>query len=217
MHERDRTIRGARDALLDEPLALSAALGDELVWRARLRDDDNRVWKGVAARSEDLPAAWAPAKTPSAPIAALASLRPVALDIRAEAAEGRAVARTVTRRLVGPGVRLRRWPAGRLHLPAGEEPCATVLLDGRSDPTPATLAAPLLASRGALVLLVLAGDPDAAAERLARVPGATEPVLVAPLLPPGVPALEPTPDRAAWDALLERLGARFGVSPTRSE
>jgi hypothetical protein len=147
-----------------------------------------------------------PAKTPAAPVAALASLRPVALDVRAETPDGRAVARTLTRRLVAEGVRVRRWPEGRLHLPPGE-PCATVLLDGREDPAPATLAAPLLASRGALVLLVLTGDPAAAAERLAPVPGATDPVTVAPLLPPGVPALA-APDAAAWDALLARLGAR---------
>ncbi len=207
MHERERTLRGARDALLDEPLALAAPFDGDVVWRARLRDDDDRVWRAQAARPEDLATVWAPAKRPSAPVAALASLRPVALAVRAETPDGRAVARSLTRRLVAEGVRLRRWPHGRLHLPAGGAPCATVLLDGREGPAAATHAPPVLASRGALVRLLLGGDPAEAAERLGSIPGATDPVTVAALLPPGVPAVAP-PDAAAWDALLGRLGAQ---------
>jgi hypothetical protein len=207
-------LRGATDGLLlDEPwrLDVRGAGGAPLTWRARIRDDDGRVWRAEAERPEDLAGAWSPAKRPSpGPVAALRSLRPVSVDVRAEAADGRAASRTVTRRLVADGVRRRRWrdgAAATLHLPAG--PAASVaLLDG-GDPAIAPLVAALLASRGVLVLHVT-GGLDAASERLAAVPAAAgaPPRVVAGehLLPPGVPATA-VPDADAWDALLADLGA----------
>jgi hypothetical protein len=224
-------IRGVRAGLLlDEPLLLSAA-GDELLWRARYRDDDMRVWRAAAGRAEDLLAALGPAKPSTGPIAALASLRPVQIDVRVEAPDGRAAGRAVTRLLVAEGVRLRRWRVGGLaavlHLPASAAPSATVVIDatrGQAEATVAGLAGPLLASRGALVLSVTAGSLDAAREGLAAVPGAGEPVTVAaadplggePLagvpLPPGVgvrgePEGGAAARAAAWDALIASLGA----------
>ncbi|HEU4656162.1 MAG TPA: hypothetical protein VFR97_01490, partial [Capillimicrobium sp.] len=158
-------IRGPATALLDDPLALSARgagdAADELIWRARLRDDDGRVWRATAHRPEALAAAWAPAKATTGSVAALASLRPVRLEVRVETPDGRAAARTLERRLVAPGVRLRRWRtpvAATLCLPApGDPPRATVLLDATASEeavVAATLAGPLLASRGAIALVV---------------------------------------------------------------
>jgi len=126
-------LRATADALLDAPLEASVrgAGGAELLWRARTHDDDNRVWRASAARPEELNAAWAPAKATTGAVAALRSLRPVALELRAEAADGRAAARTVRRRLVADGVRVRRWRdgvAGTLLLPARETPCAAVVV-----------------------------------------------------------------------------------------
>jgi hypothetical protein len=228
-------IRGVRPRLLlDEPFLLSA-VGDDLLWRARYRDDDLRVWRAAAARAVDLSVAFAPSKPSTGPIAALASLRPVRVDVRVEAPDGRAASRAVTRLLVAEGVRVRRWRDGGLsavlHLPAsgGAGPCATVVLDASAGPrevTVAGLAGPLLASRGALVLTVSSGSLDAAREQLGAVPGAGEPLWLAaadPLaaeagagvvpLPPGVGAAG-DPDgaagarAAAWDGLIARLGAR---------
>jgi hypothetical protein len=207
-------LRGATDGLLlDEPwlLDVRGAGGAPLTWRARIRDDAGRVWRAEAGRPEDLAAAWTPAKRPPpGPVAALRSLRPVSVDVRAEAADGGAAARTVTRRLVAEGVRRRRWRDGvsaTLHLPAGP-PASVALLHG-GDPAIAPLAAALLASRGVLVLQVADGL-DAARERLAAVPAAAgaQPRVVAGegLLPPGVPATVAA-DAAAWDALLADLGA----------
>lgn len=197
-------IQGPDTALLDEPLALrarGAGPGAAVTWHARLRDDDGRVWRSRAGRAEDLPAGW----RGKADRAALASLRPLRIDVRVEAADGRAASRTVTRLLVGEGVRIRRWRdglTGVLHLPAGE-PCATVVVEGAVG-----VAAPLLASRGALVLTLADGDLDAATERLAAVPGASGDAVVlgaaAVPVPPGAPGGDPP----AWDALLARLGAR---------
>lgn len=203
-------LTGPATALLDEPLTLrvrGAGPEAEVVWRARLRDDDGRVWRASAASAEALDAGWAPAKTPAAPCAALESLRPVQVDVRAEAADGRAAARTVTRTLLGEGVKVRRWrdlPAS-LVLPAGA-PVATVLVVHAAAPAVA-----LLASRGVLVLNVRdAGAADAAAERLAAVPGATEPRRLDALpAPPGLPG--PPYDPGAWDALLADLGAAARV------
>jgi hypothetical protein len=222
-------IRGVRPGrLLDEPLLLSA-VGEDLLWRARYRDDDMRVWRAAARRAEDLLSTIGPAKPSTGPIAALASLRPVRIDVRVEAPDGRAAARAVTRLLVAEGVRLRRWRSGDLaavlHLPAAPEPCATTLVDATRGPREAVVAAlagPLLASRGVLVLTVSAGSVEAAREQLAEVPGAGEPGLLAaadPLaragevpLPPGV-GLAHGPEGGAaaraeaWDSLLARLGA----------
>lgn len=226
-------LQGAARGLLDDPLTLRVrGLGGDagpLAWRARLRDDDGRVWRAAADRPERLAAAFT-AGGSAPPVAALRSLRPVAIDVRVEAPDGRAAARTLRRALVGPGVRVRRWrgllPGGEatLHRPAGA-PTATVLLDatgGEPDATVALLSAPLLASRGVLVLTVARGgggrgprpEPSAllaaAADRLAAaVPGAPPPdaiEVVAPLLAPGIPARRPG-DPAAWDQLLARLGA----------
>lgn len=176
--------REPASGLLDEPFRMHArgAGGEDglpLTWRARLRDDEGRVWRASAERAAELPAAWAPAKASTGPLAALQSLRPTAIDVRVESDEdGRVASRTVTRRLLADGVRVRRWRTGlaaTLHLPAAATPCAVVVLDatggaeatGRVDATggadaagraeaaaTAALAAPLLASRGALVLVV---------------------------------------------------------------
>ena len=169
-------IRGSATGLLDDPLVLHArgADGEPVMWRARLRDDDGRVWKASAARAEDLAAAWAPAKATSGQLPALQSLRPVRLDLRVEADDGRAGTRALTRLLVADGVRIRRWRDGlpaALHLPA-DSPCAAVLIDATGDPVRAAvaaLAAPLLASRGALTLVVAQSPrrPDAGARRRA--------------------------------------------------
>ena len=70
-------------------------------------------------QTEDLPGAW----RGKAERAALASLRPLRIDVRVESADGQAASRTVTRLLVGEGVRVRRWrdgPVATLHLPAGD-------------------------------------------------------------------------------------------------
>jgi hypothetical protein len=226
-------LRGTPAGLLDEPLGLSvrgAGSGETLLWRARLQDDDGRVWRTAGRRVDGLEARWRPANEGTGTIAALGSLRRVRIDARVETEDGRAATRTLTRHLVDEGVKVRRWRDGlaaTLHLPAEAEPCATLIVDATAGPGPvavATLAAPLLASRGALVLTVgpsRGDDPIAvAAERLAAVPGAAaEPLVLAALepfaaagadgvpLPPGVPAREPA-DATAWDALLMRLLAR---------
>ncbi len=150
--------------LLDDPLAArlrGAGDAGPVTWRARVRDDDGRVWRAIADRPQDLPAAWVPAKSSTAMLMALGSLRPVELEIRAELADGRAAARTIRRSLVAEGVRLRRWRgtvAATLHLPAAGAPVAVAVLDatgGAEDaPAVAALAGPLLASRGVLALSV---------------------------------------------------------------
>jgi hypothetical protein len=196
-------IQGPDIALLDDRLELrarGAGSADALLWQARMRDDDGLVWRARAERPEDLPGAWRGKRQH----AALASLRPVRIEVRAQAPDGRAASRTLTRLLAGQGVRIRRWrdgPQATLHLPEGE-PRATVLVDG-----PAPVAAALLASRGLLVLAVAGGDIGAARERLEAVPGASA---VQELSAGDVPWPAGTPgaDAAAWDALLARLDAR---------
>src|SRR4051812_45401198 len=132
-------IRGAAPGLLDDPLLLEvggAPAGAALTWRARLRDDDGFVWRAEATRPEELLTAWAPAKPQSAgPVAALRSLRPVAVDVRVEAPDGAASSRTVTRTLLAAGVKVRRWRegvTGSLHRPATA--VAALLLDARPAP-----------------------------------------------------------------------------------
>ena len=236
-------IRGPAIGLLDDPLNLrvrGAGPDAELLWRARFVDDEDRAWRTAATCAEDLAAGWAPAKSGGPPIAALRSLLPVSIDVRAEAPDGRAATRTVTRQLAADGVRIRRWLDGMtavLHLPPRDEPCATLIIDATAGPVEAAtawLAAPLLASRGAVVLaLALArmrGSTDplvAARARLATVPAAAEPILILPVLdplsdaaqageavvlPPGIGARDGgaalVAARAlAWDALLAQLGA----------
>jgi hypothetical protein len=226
-------IRGAAAGLADDPLLLharGAGPAEGLLWRARLRDDDGRVWRASAASAAALADAWIPAKATTGRLAALQSLRPLSIEVRAEAADGRAASRTLARALVGEGVRIRRWREARLGatlaLPAaGAPPCATVAIDATAGPEAAAagaLAAALLASRGVLALVVPPPrEPRPAAEllrraceRLAGVPGAGGEIAVLPaLLPPGIPARADggaaAPARAAaWDALLARLGAR---------
>jgi len=219
-------IRGPALGLLDEPLRLharGAGPDADVMWQARHLDDDARVWRATAARPGDLLDALAPAKAGTGAVAALSSLRPVSLEVRVKAPDGRAATRTLTRRLAGEGVRVRRWRDGlaaTLHLPATEAPpCATVLIDataGAAEAQIAVLAASLLASRGALVLAV-ASAPGAlapadqvarAGERLAAVPASsTDPVRLravghdAPLAPPdaGVAVVSLPPGVGARD------------------
>lgn len=206
-------IRGPADGLLDDELLLTTrgATAADVTWKARLRDDDGRVWRAVAPTAGLLSGAWEPARRSGPPLAALRSLRPVAIDVRVEAADGRTASRTVTRRLLGEGVQRRRWRNASgvvLHLPAQHEPVATVIVHGDDDAP--LLAAALLASRGVLALLVPRDGADAAAAELRSVPRAGEvAAIVDDLLPPGVPAVgQDIDDRArAWDQLLTGLGA----------
>lgn len=210
-------ILGDGDGLLDEPLELRlrGGGGQPVTWRARLRDDDGRVWRAEADAPEALGAAWRPAKTPAGPVAALRSLRPVRVDVRADVEDGRGASRTVTRRLLADGVRVRRWrdgPAATLYLPAGE-PVATLVADatGEDAQAVAPLAAALLASRGVRVLVAGPGrggaDPVQDAQALlARLPGGADAVPDAIVLPvpAGVPATLGD-DGAAWHRLLARV------------
>ncbi len=238
-------IRGAATGLLDDPFALrvrGAGPDAEITWRGRYRDDDGRVWRAVAWRPQDLSTRWLPAKDGTGDVAALRSLRPLSIDVRAEAGDGRAAARTFVRAIVSDGVRTRRWRddlAATLHVPAERPYRATAILDAagsEAQAAAALLAAPLLASRGVLALVLApakrrasSADPlELARERLGAVPGASRPIVLAALdplaeagngapvegvvLPPNVGVREirdgAAADRAAaWDALLERLGA----------
>jgi hypothetical protein len=217
-------IRGAAPGLLDEPLLLDvggAPPGASLTWRSRLRDDDGFVWRATAPTSEGLQAAWVAGKPTAGPLMALRSLRPVDVDVRVEGTDGVGSSRTVTRKLLGEGVRPRRWKGeveGTLYLPATEAVAARVI-DARADLAAAPLAAALLASRGVLAFVLTdgRGDPAAAAlERLAQVPGAPlASVLSAAAVgvPPGVghrgePMAGALARAGAWDALLAGLGAR---------
>jgi hypothetical protein len=207
-------IRGAATGLLDDPLLLRlrGGAGDEGVfWRARYRDDDARVWRAAAERPQDLAGAWELGKPGDVALAALQSLRPVGIDVRAEVPDGRAVNRTLTRRLLGEGVRVRRWRDGltaSLYLPAAEQPCATVVIDATAvvDATAprqaavATLAAALLASRGVLALVVACGrarEPAEAVlltarERLSSVPRASADIRTLSVLDPLLLSLDAT-------------------------
>lgn len=242
-------IRGAATGLLDDPLLLGVrgGAGDEgVLWRARYRDDDERVWRATAEHARDLAGAWGLAKPGGSTMAALQSLRPVSIDVRVELPDGRAVNRSITRRLLGEGVRVRRWREGfaaNLYLPAGEQACATVVVDataGAGQVAVATLAAALLASRGVLALVVPApatsrGSSAAAllalaVERLAAVPRASASIEVLaaldPLaavdrgeprgevvLPPGVGARDRAEGAAARALVWDRMLARLGATP----
>jgi hypothetical protein len=210
-------LRAAPDELLDAPLEASVrgAGGGELLWRARAQDDDGRVWRASAARPEELTAAWAPAKATTGEVAALRSLRPLAVELRAEASDGRATARTVRRRLLADGVKVRRWKdgvAGTLLLPGRDGPCAAVAVTEAVVPDALLPAAALLASRGVLVFAAASEqDGELALRLLASIPAAGRaerpPRLIPPLpLPPGLPT-RAAADAAAWDALLAELGA----------
>jgi hypothetical protein len=223
-------IRGAAPGLLDDPLLLDvggAPPNTALVWRGRFRDDDGFVWRAAAPRSEGLSTAWVPAKPTAGPVAALRSLRTLDVDVRVEGPDGSAASRTIARRLLDEGVRVRRWRddvAGALHLPARPVGSA-ILIDATA---PATdhiaagipLAAALLASRGVVVLVVTGGKGDplpAARERLAAVPGTPDAIdtytAAEVPLPAGVGLRgEDQPGAVAraeaWDTLLARVGAR---------
>jgi len=242
-------IRGPAIGLLDDRFALrvrGAGPDAEITWRGRYRDDDGRVWRAVAWRPEDLTTRWLPAKDGTGDVAALRSLRPVGIDVRAEAEDGRSAARTFTRHVAADGVRTRRWRDGlaaTLHVPAGPAFCATVILDAtgtEGQVTAALLAAPLLASRGVLALVLIhargrpgAADPLALAqERLTAVPGSTPAIVLAGLdplgeaeadaeaggdavvLPPNVGVREVREGAAAARAAAwDALLARLGVVP----
>jgi hypothetical protein len=189
-------LRGAAPGLLDDPLLLDvggAAPGSTLLWRTRIRDDDGFVWRGEGAALDAL--RWS-AKAGDA--AALRSLRPVELEVRVEGGDGTAT-RTLTRTLLDPAVKVRRWKegvTGRLLLPAAAAPATLVV--AAEEPT-TLVAAALLASRGVRVFVVASGDPSALPFEDAR-------LLDALPVPPGLPARD-APDPAAWDALLADLGA----------
>ena len=241
-------LRGSADGLLDEPFVLrvrGAGPGARIVWRARYRDDDGRVWRAAGLSCENLATDWSPGKDGTGDVAALRSLRPVSIDLRVELADGRAATRTATRVLAGDGVRTRRWRDGlaaTLHVPARTIPCATAIVDASgtdAQATAAALAAPLLASRGVLVLVVAAGrgrgfDEQLATARgrLSAVPGAGagdavvlsahDPFGDMPpagvVMPPGVGLRERDPGAAraraaAWDELLARLAATPRAKP----
>jgi hypothetical protein len=190
-------LRGAAPGLLDEPLLLEvggAAPSSTLLWRARIRDDDGFVWRAEGPSPESW--RWS-AKSDG--VAALRSLRPVELEVRVEGGDGTAT-RTLTRTVLDPAVKARRWKdgvTGRLLLPA--EPASTLLVDGEEPHT--LVAAALLASRGVRVFVAATGDPSSLpfpdpVQRLAALP-----------VPPGLPAGDDAADGAAWDALLAELGA----------
>jgi hypothetical protein len=238
-------IRGPGSGLLDDPFELrvrGAGAEAELLWRARMRDDDARVWRAASARAGDLACAWAPAKTGTGPMAALLSMHPVAIDVRVEARDGRSASRAISRRLLADGVQVRRWrgdvPA-RLHLPAGDAASA-LIIDATAGPGPAAvaaLAASLLASRGVLVLAVgpVRGRVAPAAvlaearDRLTAVPAAAgTDAHVLPALdpaagagasgdavtvPPGVPTTGDAEDCAARAQAWDALLARLGAVP----
>ncbi len=236
-------LSGPPTALVDEPLTVRLrGLGemvevdpdDEfggILWRARLRDDDGRVWRATADAPEHLPAGLAPAKPGTGLVPALGSLHPIRLDVHAEAPDGRSAKRTFERRLLGDGVRVRRWKEpelrGSMFLPAaGSEPRGPLLLDTRLPPEPgerealaafvAPLAAAVLASRGRPTLVV--SDVDDLGPALSRLEGlqvatGTPRVVRALgagdvlLLPPGIPVLgEGTAARTArrdrWASLV---------------
>lgn len=213
----DLSVREPASRLLDEPFVLRARtdVREPLIWRGRYRDDDGRVWKSAGASPAELALGWEPAKPRTEPVATLDSLRPVRIDVRVEAADGRAAGRQLTRRLLSDGVRPRRWRDGlvaTLYLPADPVGSAVVV----RGPALAAAAA-LLASRGVLTLALADGDVGVAVERLAAVPSAPPELLTADVVVPpnvGVAGEDAAGARvAAWDALLERLGARPRVSP----
>jgi hypothetical protein len=201
-------------ALLDDPLDLHARGGVATRWRARLIDDDGRSWRTEADSPEALVEHWAPAKDTTGPTAALGSLRPIRLDVRAETEAGPAANRTLERRLLADAVKVRRWrapaPTATLFLPT-ESATGALLIDARES-HPATLpAGALLASRGVVALVVTDDDLAQAAEMLASVPAAAglDPMTLAAAeigVPPGIPATA-AGDAAKWDELLALLGA----------
>ena len=100
-------IRGPAQALVDEPLDFDVRGGGEQPahWRARFRDDDEKVWRADGPSPLQL-GAWT-AKQSEARVA-LASLHPLRLDMRVDVEDGRGASRTFTRQFLADGVRMRR-------------------------------------------------------------------------------------------------------------
>lgn len=204
-------IRTEADALLGTPLATGLRGAGEQAggvrWMARLRDDDGRVWRAEAGAAAALGTAWTCGDAPP-PCAALRSLRPAEIEVRAQLPDGRSASRTVRRRLLADGVEVRRWRdraplAVTLYLPAERPATGVVLLDQHAgEPVPwLPVAAALLASRGPLVATATtagagrrAGQADAIADlaaalqALPQAGGAAAAVLTEVPLPPGLPA-----------------------------
>lgn len=188
-------IRTDPEALVGTPLATGLRGGGpdaDVLWRARTRDDDGRVWQSQAYSAIELGTSWTPAKASSGVAANRRSLHPLEIEVRAELDDGRTSARTVRRRLVADGVRVRRWRGEKatLYLPHGD-PQQTVLIDATSDePEWLVPASAVLASQGAIVLTATAGaDIEKLQQQLAAVPGAGE---IQRLTPPQPPTGFPT-------------------------
>lgn len=188
-------IRTDPVALLGTALATGlrgAGPDAEVLWRARTRDDDGRVWQAQAETAGELGTAWTPAKASSGVTANRRSLRPFEIDVRAELDDGRTSARTVKRTLLADGVRVRRWRGQHATLYLPPSPVERTLLVDATASEPAWLgpAAALLSSQGALVLTATAGaDLELLAERITAVRGAAPAECIAPPpAPPGFPA-----------------------------
>lgn len=236
-------LSGPSAALIDEPLDVRLrGLGEiesdpdddfgGVLWRARLRDDDGRVWRATADAPAHLAAGLAPSKPGTGRVPALGSLRAVQLDVHAEAPDGRGAKRTFERRLLGDGVRVRRWKErelrGTAFLPTvGAAPTQPLLIDARTDATStdlgllaafvAPLAAAVLASRGrATVVVSELDDLGPVLERLGQLKAARDEPRVlralgagdVVLLPPGVPMLDEGP--AARTARSDRWASILG-------
>jgi hypothetical protein len=201
-------IRTNPDGLLGEPLAtgLRGAEGGIASWKARLRDDDGRIWRCNGRTAAELGTDWAPAKQSSGTVAAARSLRPLEIELRAELPDGRSTTRTIKRRLLTDGVKVRRWRGehATLYIPA-TTPKLTLLITG-SDAWLAPAAA-LLASQGAIVLLAApAAEITALTEKLASATAAGSVERIEPPPPPpGFPSLINTSSPDPWPALRARL------------
>jgi len=189
-------IRTEPDALLGTPPAtgLRGAGPDpgDVLWRARTRDDDGRVWQAQATSAPELGSTWTPAKASTGAAANRRSLHPFEIEVRAELGDGRGASRSVTRRLLAEGVKVRRWRGEHATLYLPPSPVERTLLVDATASDPAWLgpAASVLASQGALVLTAAAGaDLELLAERITAVRGARPAEWIAPPpAPPGFPA-----------------------------
>lgn len=220
-------IRTNPDALLGTPLATGLRGAGEMsdaFWQARVRDDDGRIWRSNAHTPSELGVIWKPAKDSTGAIAALRSLHPLEIDVRAELPDGRAATRTVKRILLAEGTRVRSWKGltplrATLYLPRAERATAALIIDALEAENPDALAptAALLASRGVAVLTAEPGAKNAPADALAdlvallaAVPAAqgsgTPAIRKALPLPTGLPTTIEA-DPAAWTTLLGQCAA----------